>query len=163
MCFVRNGKNSGVDQYMKEYHFYGWKTADVKPVNREYPKIESPRDLYDALSDGIWSAQSCAPRYRDEWSPDNRTLGQCSITAFLAQDIFGGQVYGIPLPEGGVHCYNKVGDCVFDLASEQFGERAKDLVYANDLEQSRAIHFADADKKARYELLKHGLEKRARA
>ncbi len=45
------------------------------------------------------------------WTPDNKTLGQCSITAFLAQDIFGGKVYGIPLPEGGVHCYNMIGSC----------------------------------------------------
>lgn len=144
---------------MKEYCFFGWKTADVKPVNREYPQIETPRDLYDALADGIWSAESCAPRYRAEWSPENRTLGQCSITAFLAQDIFGGRVYGIPLPEGGVHCYNQVGDCVFDLASEQFGEKAKDLVYEGNAEQFREDHFADADKKARYELLKCGLKK----
>ena len=28
----------------------------------------------------------------------------------------------MPLPEGGYHCFNKVGDHVFDITSEQFGD-----------------------------------------
>lgn len=65
-----------------EYKFYGWETATVKPINNIYPKIHSPLDLYDALSE-IWCADTCAPRLMDNWTPDNKTLGQCSITAFL--------------------------------------------------------------------------------
>lgn len=137
---------------MKEYKFYGWEKADCKPVCTEFSG--SPRDLYDALS-AIWSAQTCAPRLREKWSPENKTLGQCSITAFLAQDIFGGKVYGIERPDGNFHCYNAVGDCVFDLTSEQFG--GEKLVYENNPEQFREVHFQKAEKKARYELLKNEL------
>lgn len=133
------------------YHFYGWKHADVRAVNRIYEGIETPRDLYDALS-GIWCADTCAPRMRDRWSSDNKTLGQCSITAFLAQDIFGGKVYGILRPDGNYHCYNVVGDCIFDLTSEQFGEEL--LVYENNPEQLREVHFAKEEKRLRYEYLK---------
>ena len=133
------------------YKFYGWENANVKPVDAKYIKISNPREMYDLLS-RCWGADTCAPRMRGDWSLGNITLGQCSITSFLVQDIFGGRVYGIPLPEGGYHCYNVVGDCVFDLTSEQFGD-AK-LVYDIDNEQFRDVHFADADKKARYELLK---------
>ena len=79
---------------MKEYRFYGWQNADVPTVNEEYKKVKNPRHLYDLLSE-IWCADTCAPRMRDGWSKENMTLGQCSITAFLAQDIFGGEVYGI--------------------------------------------------------------------
>ena len=89
------------------------------------------------------------------WTPDNKTLGQCSITAFLAQDIFGGKVYGIPLPEGGVHCYNMTGSCVFDLTCEQFGDR--DLSYENNPEQFREEHFSKEEKRIRYENLKSAL------
>ena len=144
------------------YQFYGFETADAKPISNLYPALRSPRDLYDALY-RLWSADTCAPRMRPDWTPENRTLGQCSITAFLAQDIFGGKVYGIPLPEGGFHCYNVVGGCRFDLTSEQFGENAKALVYDDAHEQSRAEHFAQEEKRLRYETLKSGLDATKRA
>ena len=136
---------------MKEYRFYGWETADVKDENGL-----DPRDYYDMLSE-IWSADTCAPRMRDEWKPDNPTFGQCSITAFLMQDIFDGKVYGIPRDGGNFHCFNDVDGCVFDLTSEQFGDEVLD--YNNCQEQDRAVHFAKAEKRHRYELLKKLLEK----
>lgn len=134
-----------------EYNFYGWETATVKPMNDAYPKIHSPLDLYEALSE-IWFADTCAPRMRDRWTPNNKTLGQCSITAFLAQDIFGGKVYGILRDGGNYHCYNVVGDCVFNLTSEQFGDEK--LVYENNPEQFREVHFAKEEKLLRYKSLK---------
>lgn len=137
-----------------DYHFYGWEHALVSPQNKEYRGIENPRDLYDALS-AIWCADTCAPRLRKNWSPENKTLGQCSITAFLAQDIFGGKVYGILRPGGNYHCYNVVGDCVFDLTSEQFGDEV--LCYEDNPEQFREVHFAKEEKRLRYEYLKKKL------
>lgn len=137
-----------------KYNFYGWETADVEPVNNLYPSVHSPRDLYDALS-GIWSAETCAPRMRKNWSPDNKTLGQCSITAFLAQDIFGGKVYGILRNGGNYHCYNVIGNCVFDLTSEQFGDEV--LIYKNNPEQFREVHFSKEEKRLRYEALRKAL------
>ncbi len=136
-----------------EGKFYGWEHALVPPVNEKYRYIKSPRELYDILS-GLWCADTCAPRMRDEWSEENRTLGQCSITAFLAQDIFGGEVYGILRPGGNYHCYNVVGSCCFDLTSQQFGEEAKDLVYEGNPRQLREVHFAKEEKRLRYEHLK---------
>lgn len=138
------------------YKFYGWEHADVLAATNEYPKIQTPRDLYDALSD-IWCEYTCAPRMRKDWSKENPTLGQCSITAFLAQDIFGGEVYGIPREDGNFHCYNVVGDCIFDLTSEQFGE--EQLNYEHNPKQSRNIHFAKEEKLKRYEYLKDELKK----
>lgn len=132
--------------------FYGADQADVPAVNDLYPGIRTPRELYRALSE-LWCAETCAPRMRERWTPENRTLGQCSITAFLAQDIFGGKVYGIPLGDGAVHCYNAVGDCVFDLTCEQFGARANELAYENNPEQCREVHFSKAEKRRRYERL----------
>lgn len=131
---------------MRTYRFYGWQTADVLNKNGL-----TPRDCYDLLSD-IWSADTCAPRMRDRWSPDNRTLGQCSITAFLVQDMFGGKVYGVPREDGNFHCFNDVGGCVFDLTSEQFGSEKLD--YSGCPEQLREVHFAKAEKLGRYEMLK---------
>lgn len=101
-----------------KYRFWGWEHADAKAITAEYKGIETPVDLYDALSH-VWCADTCAPRMRQNWIKENMTLGQCSITAFLAQDIFGGRVYGILRPGGNYHCYNVIRDCKFDLTSEQ--------------------------------------------
>ena len=136
------------------YKFYGWECADVPAITDKYKNIKTPRDLYDALS-AIWCAKTCAPRMREDWTPENKTLGQCSITAFLVQDIFGGKVYGILRPGGNYHCYNVIGDCVFDLTSEQFGDEV--LVYENNPEQFREVHFAKEEKRLRYEFLKEEL------
>ena len=134
------------------YRFYGWETADIKD-----DRGLTPRDYYDLLSE-IWSAETCAPRMRENWSKDNMTLGQCSITSFLIQDIYGGKVLGVPRGNGVYHCFNQVGDTVFDLTSEQFGD--EELDYTGCPEQFRDDHFADDDKRMRYELLKERLEER---
>ena len=133
------------------YGFYGWETADVRDQNGF-----TPRDLYDLLKQA-WCADTCAPRMRADWSEENPTLGQCSITAFLVQDLFGGKVFGVPLPDGNFHCYNAVDGCVFDLTSEQFG--GEKLNYENNPEQFREVHFAKEEKRLRYELLRERLNR----
>ena len=138
------------------YRFYGWEHADVAPIEEQYKRIKNPRELYDLLSN-IWCADTCAPRMRQQWTKENMTMGQCSITAFLAQDIFGGKVYGILRPGGNYHCYNVVGACVFDLTSEQFGDERLD--YSDNPEQFREVHFGKEEKRLRYEYLKAELDK----
>ena len=81
-----------------------------------------------------------------------------SITAFLAQDIFGGKVYGILREGGNYHCYNVVGDCVFDLTSEQFGDEK--LCYENNPEQFHEVHWQKEEKHQRYNYLKAELLKK---
>ena len=134
----------------KKYKFYGWETADIKDA-----RGLTPRDYYDLLCK-IWCAETCAPRMRCDWSEDNKTLGQCSITSFIVQDLLGGKVYGVHLGDGVYHCFNEVGGVKFDLTSEQFGDEK--LCYDDCPEQLRENHLGDADKKARYELLKERFE-----
>lgn len=139
------------------YKFYGWQNAaNVHAINNSYKNIETPLNLYDALSK-IWCEYSCAPRMRMNWSEENITLGQCSITAFLAQDIFGGKVFGVVRPSGDVHCYNVVDGIIFDLTSEQFN--GEELNYNDNPEQSREKHFAKEEKLQRYNYLKAELKK----
>lgn len=139
-----------------EHKFWCSGEGEVQAVTDEYKGIKIPADLYDALSE-IWCADTCAPRMRQNWTPEDKTLGQCSITAFLAQDIFGGKVYGVPRPGGTYHCYNVVGNCRFDLTSEQFGDEV--LLYEGNPEQFREVHFAKEEKRLRYEYLKERLSR----
>lgn len=141
---------------MKKYNFYGSEIRDIKPINPLYNKIENQRHLYECLL-CVWSRETCAPRLRDEWSEDNKTCGQCSITAFLVQDIFGGDVLGVLRPGGNYHCFNKIGDVIFDLTSEQFGNEKLD--YLANFQQNRETHFLKEEKRLRYEKLKSDLEK----
>ena len=140
---------------MKEYKFYGANNANCKPLSNEY-SVKDPKDLYDVLN-YVWSKETCAPRMQDRWSIDNKTLGQCSITAFLVQDIFGGIVYGVPLGDGNFHCYNVIGNNKFDLTSEQFGNIVLD--YSDKYIQTREEHFKKEEKYQRYLLLKQNLKK----
>ena len=142
---------------MKKYKFYGSENADCMPISEEFKMAGSPRELYDLLSE-IRSAGTCAPRMREKWTAENKTLGQCSITAFLAQDIYGGKVYGIQRPDGNFHCYNVAGNVVFDLTSEQFGDEK--LSYVGNPEQFREIHFRKEEKRLRYELIKKALKEK---
>ena len=138
------------------YKFYGCGNADIHADNPEFPSIDTPHSLYDALSH-IWCRYTCAPRLRDKWSEENMTLGQCSITAFLVQDIFGGKVFGVLRQGGNYHCFNVVGDAVFDLTSEQFVDEKLD--YENVSEQFREVHFVKDEKRERYEYLCAELKK----
>ena len=134
--------------------FYGYKDCGVPAICNVYYGIKDPKDLYDSLKH-IWSADTCAPRMRDRWTKENPSLGQCSITAFLVQDIFGGKVYGVPLNDGNYHCFNVVDGHVFDITSEQFDH---ELNYNLDHEQFREVHFSKTEKRERYEILKQRLK-----
>lgn len=138
------------------FKFYGSDRANCKPINSKYSGIKDPNELYSILSN-IWSMDTCAPRLRNKWTKENMTLGQCSITAFLVQDIFGGKVFGIKRKDGNYHCYNVIGNITFDLTSEQFGDEK--LCYENNPQQYREIHFSKEEKFQRYILLKTNLEK----
>ena len=140
-----------------EYKFFGNDTPAVKPKNGDFAAVLNQRRLYDLLSD-IWCEYTCAPNLRDKWSKENRTVGQCSITSFLVQDIFGGDVYGVPLKGGAMHCYNIVDGVKFDLTSEQF--MGEPITYTEDYPQSREAHFSNREKYERYLYLKTELMKK---
>ena len=139
-----------------EYLFYGNENALVTAVSTEYPGIRTPADLYDVLC-GVWCEYTCAPRLRPDYPFRHVSWGQCSITSFLVQDIFGGKVYGVPRPGGTFHCYNDVDGHVFDITSEQF--EGEELCYEGNPEQFREVHFAKTEKYERYKYLRKALKR----
>ena len=112
--------------------FYGSEHSKLRPTNAEYVFVESLGNLYQLML-GCWRRETCAPRMQGKWSEANPTCG---------------------------HCFNVVGDAVFDLTSEQFDHP---LAYTMDFPQSRETHFAKAEKKARYETLKDALKRKAKS
>ncbi|MBR5512357.1 MAG: hypothetical protein IKV85_00030 [Ruminococcus sp.] len=136
---------------MKKLNYYGCENGSIKPVSADMGFITDLNEMYEVLRK-CWCAETCPPRMREKWTRENPSLGQCSITAFLVQDYFGGEVYGILRNGGNYHCYNFINGHIFDLTSEQFGEEILD--YSNRILQSREVHFSKNEKKERYELLK---------
>ncbi len=136
--------------------FFNQINANFKPINNEYHFINDMNHFYQLLL-SIWCKKTCAPRMRIRWTNDNPSLGQCSITSFLCQDIFGGEVYGVMLKDGNLHCFNYINGVIFDLTSEQLNEEVN---YSLSLLQNRNDHFVSEEKYQRYLLLKKLLQER---
>ena len=61
-----------------------------------------------------WSSQTSS-----KWSPSRPAAGQCSVTALVVHDRFGGRLLKTRLPDGW-HFYNELDGVVHDFTAEQF-------------------------------------------
>ncbi len=119
--------------------------------------------IWDTEQNNLWSriSNSADQQTKERILAEQRNWRRTGVGETMAekglQDIFGGRVYGIRRPDGNYHCYNVVGDCCFDLTSEQFGDEVLD--YQDNPEQFRETHFAKEEKRLRYEYLKNALQK----
>lgn len=78
--------------------------------------------------------------------------GQCSVTALVVHDIFGGDILKTRTPEG-IHFYNRIGTVRWDLTISQFAEP----IPFEDLTASRQEAMADTSPE-QYETLKSRLQ-----
>ncbi len=147
-------ENTGY-KYDPTYRFYGWEyRREVKPL-RECG-VRDIGEFYLALLKA-WSLETCSPRFRGAWSSEeNPSAGQCSITAAIVREFFGGEVLGLPLEGGGMHSFNLIDGKMIDLACEQFGKDAL-LDFDNAVPVDPSALTNAPDKAARCELLKKRL------
>ena len=138
-------------KYDPKYRFYGWEYADdIKPIKD--CGAATIGEFYLACLDA-WNLQTCSERLRPGWSEDNPSVGQCTITAAIVHEFFGGEVLGLPLLEGGMHSFNRLDGKIIDLACEQFGKDAL-LDFDNSLPVDPDSLLAAPDKAERAALLK---------
>ncbi|MCT7376375.1 hypothetical protein N5A92_15175 [Chelativorans sp. EGI FJ00035] len=90
-----------------------------------------------------WSAESSG-----KWSAENPASGQCSVTALVVQDLFGGEILKTETPAGS-HFYNRIGGRRWDFTLSQFGRP----ILFDDTPSSRQEALADTTP-AQYEALK---------
>lgn len=77
-------------------------------------------DLKRALEKS-WSRETSADS--ENWTPENPTWGQCTVTALIVQDYFGGKLMRTKVDEFGSHYWNKLPDGEEkDLTRSQFPE-----------------------------------------
>lgn len=106
-----------------------------------------------------WNYDTCSPGLKEQWSKDNPSLGQCAITALIANDLFGGKIMRCMAPSGS-HYYNLIDDCIVDLTIEQFlGEIPQ---YEDGQERTREYLLSNVDTKNRYERLLYNFKQATR-
>lgn len=105
-----------------------------------------------------WCRETAHPSYRDKWSGDNPSVGQCLVTALVIQDEYGGDIYSCKVG-GNSHFVNIINERIIDKTTEQFGGTDK-IKYINGSfrKRSRASLLKNKDVKQRYELLKLRME-----
>ncbi len=95
-------------------------------------KYISIAELEAALPDA-WSLETSS-----KWSAENPARGQCSVTALIVQDIFGGTILKTRVTQS-IHFYNRIDDERIDLTISQFREP----VSYDDISAERGEALAD--------------------
>lgn len=107
-----------------------------------------------------WCRETAHPSYRDKWSEDNPSVGQCCVTALAIQDKYGGDIYSCKVGNNS-HFVNIIDERIIDRTAEQFGESSNIKYMSGSFrKRTRVSLLKNNDVKARYELLKAKLEER---
>jgi hypothetical protein len=90
----------------------------LKPIKKA--PFQNINELYQLLSDRGWCRESTF--LESQWNSVNKCSGQCNATVLLIKEFFGGKImkYSFPSEDKRMHYFNKIGDCIIDLNSEQF-------------------------------------------
>lgn len=94
-----------------------------------------------------WSSDTSS-----KWSVERQALGQCSVSALVVQDVFGGELLKTRVGDDW-HFYNRIDGERFDLTAEQF----EGAVSYDDLPASREDAFSDTSPE-QYKALRAALE-----
>ena len=106
-----------------------------------------------------WSRDTAYKSVRNKWSIENKSFGQCAVTALLVNKYYGGEIYKADvLGEGYSHFWNILQDgALIDLTRPQFGNKKIRLV--NIKKKTPEELLKNEDLKERYELLNNCVEK----
>ena len=83
---------------------------------------------------------------------------QCTVTAMVAQDVFGGEILALKMPGGGTHYLNLIGGDVIDFTSDQFTSHGTQLDYSGVKSVPRSEVGVDGSAPERYAKLKKNVE-----
>lgn len=116
------------------------------------------RETLSRLVAESWDAETSASK---EWSPENRALGQCAVTACVVQDYLGGEIFNTiaTLPDGSIdsHYYNVIDGETVDLTISQFPQGttfAPGAEKKKEYDSTREYVLSYRPTKERYDILK---------
>jgi len=96
-----------------------------------------------------WKKKTCTPSLQDSWDENNKSLGQCAVTALIVNDFLGGKIMRC-MCESGSHYYNLINGNVVDLTVSQFEVKPN---YGTGEKRTREYLLSNEDTKKRYLLL----------
>lgn len=141
----------------RDISFYGIETSEaIKPITDEY-KLNNLKEMFEALLN-TWDDETVSPGCLPVYNHDNDpSKGECTITAMLVQDIFGGTIRRIHVGMG-THSLNEINGNFYDLASDQFAVMNIPLNYEENEIADRERLNSDDNVYKRYLLLKDKLK-----
>lgn len=83
---------------------------------------------------------------------------QCTVTAMVAYDYFGGEVLALAMPGGGTHYLNLIDNRLIDFTSDQFTSHGIQLDYSGVKVVSRSEVGTDGSAPERCKVLKENIE-----
>ena len=105
--------------------------------------------------------EAWSPESSTLWKSENPALGQCGVTALVAQDYLGGKILKTNVVKYGVdviwHFYNEINGVLEDFTMSQFDEP---ITYDNK-PSNREEAFADTSSQ-QYDSLKSAVERYSR-
>ncbi|HUC94431.1 MAG TPA: hypothetical protein VMR19_00300 [Candidatus Saccharimonadales bacterium] len=102
----------------REFDFDSPRQVNLLPTNNSECYYKLLR-LQDALRIS-WQADTVAEWERDKWTPCLPSFGQCTVTALVVQDVFGGKIVKDAVND---HFWNLLDDGTeVDLSREQLPE-----------------------------------------
>jgi hypothetical protein len=114
--------------------------------------------LLEALS-ASWSRDTAYRTDQKDWTPDKKETGQCTITAMLVYDYFGGKIKrGTSKKYNILHYWNEIDGEKIDLTFNQFLGRKDDIVFTDIITKPKEALMRIANVRNRYEILKKRVE-----
>ncbi len=72
-----------------------------------------------------WGSDTAYPKVANLWTKEEPYIGQCTITALLFNEFFGGKIYGADTDVGVGHFWNTKLGIKIDLTKKQFEHKPK--------------------------------------
>ena|SRR3989338_8145406 len=117
-------------------------------------------EILEKIIQESWNRDTCYPKLRNEWTPENQARGQCAVTALIVQDYVGGDLLYCRHNE---HYWNRLpsGEEI-DLTRRQFSQETTiclDETHERDFVlNSEEAHITETS--TRYQILKERVDKK---
>lgn len=115
-------------------------------------------DLLKALN-MAWCKETAFSGDRKNWTIDKKSTGQCTVTAMIVFDYFGGKIVrGYSEKYKLFHYWNEIDGKKVDLTYDQFSDK-KDIAFTNIIYKSKKDLMKIRSVRVRYALLKGKIDK----
>lgn len=115
-------------------------------------------DLENILQ-STWSVETAYSGDRKNWTLQRNSTGQCTVTAMIVQDFFGGKIVrGYSEKYKLFHYWNEIDGKKVDLTYNQFSYDKPDIEFTKIIYKSKDDLMKIRSVKSRYILLKRKVE-----